>query len=171
MKWFTHQTVAVAAAIALHMPPAGIAAVFAGAVLPDVIDFKLAGKGPQRQRNFNKIHRGISHWFGWYVLLLLCAMLLPLAPRETDLALGMAFGALTHIALDMLTPSGVPLIPPVPMVGSAKGSGRISLNLCSTGSIQEYIFLVVTMAFFWLLAGDRMLQTLQKAVRGIGRFL
>lgn len=171
MKWFTHQTFAVAAAIALHLPPAGIAATFVGAVLPDMIDHKIAGKGRNRQKIFNKIHRGASHWFGWYVALLLCGFALHLAPRETDIVLGLAFGALAHIALDMLTPSGVPLIPPFPFLAGFKGKARISLNMCSTGSIQEYVFLVVSVGLLWLLAGDRMIHTLEKTLKGVTRFL
>lgn len=171
MKWFTHQSIAVAAAIALHMPPVGIAAVALGAIVPDMIDHKIAGRGPNRQKIFNKIHRGVSHWFGWYVALLLCGMLLHLAPRESDIVLGLAFGALSHIALDMLTPSGVPLMPPFPFLAGPKGKGRISLNMCSTGSIQEYIFLVATVGLLWLFTGERMLATLEKSIKGLVRFL
>lgn len=171
MKWFTHQTVAVAAAIALHMPPVGIAATFVGAILPDMIDHKIAGQGRNRQKIFNKIHRGASHWFGWYLALLLCSFALNLAPRETDIVLGLAFGALMHIALDMLTPSGVPLVPPVPFFAGFKGKARISLNMCSTGSLQEYLFLVVSVGLLWLVTGDRMLQTLEKSIKGLVRFL
>lgn len=171
MKWFTHQTVAVAAAITLHMPPVGIAAVAVGAILPDMIDHKIAGRGPNRQKIFNKIHRGASHWLGWYVALLLCGLILHLAPRETDIVLGLAFGALMHIAMDMLTPSGVPLVPPLPFLVGLKGKARISLNMCSTGSIQEYIFLVVSVGLLWLVAGERMLRTLEKALSGVVRFL
>ncbi|MEG2171738.1 MAG: metal-dependent hydrolase [Desulfovibrionaceae bacterium] len=171
MKWFTHQTVAVAAAIALHIPPVGIAAVLVGAILPDMIDHKIAGRGPNRQKIFNKIHRGASHWFGWYVALLLCGLILNLAPRETDIVLGLAFGALMHIALDLLTPAGVPLVPPLPFLAGHKGKGRISLNMCSTGSIQEYIFLVASVGLLWLITGDQMLHTLDKALKGVVRFL
>lgn len=171
MKWFTHQTVAVAAAIALHMPPVGIAAVAVGAILPDMIDHKIAGRGPNRQKIFNKIHRGASHWFGWYVAVLLGAMLVPLAPRESDIVLGLAFGAISHIALDMLTPSGVPLVPPLPFVAGLKGKGRVSLNMCSTGSVHEYIFLVASVGILWLITGERMLATLEKALKGFARFL
>lgn len=171
MKWFTHQTVAVAAAIALHMPPIGIAATLAGSILPDVIDHKIAGQGRNRQKIFNKIHRGASHWFGWYVALLLCGFVLNLAPRETDIVLGLAFGALMHIALDMLTPSGVPLVPPVPFLAGLKGRARISLNMCSTGSVQEYVFLVASVGLLWLVSGDRMLHTFEKALKGLVRFI
>lgn len=171
MKWFTHQTVAVAAAIALHMPPVGIAATLAGAILPDVIDHKIAGRGRNRQKIFNKIHRGASHWFGWYLALLLCGFALNLAPRESDIVLGLAFGALMHIALDMLTPAGVPLVPPLPFLVGLKGKVRISLNMFSTGSLQEYVFLVISVGLLWLVSGDRMLRTFEKALSGLARFI
>lgn len=63
MKWLTHQSAAVAAALALHLPPGGVLAAWAGAVLPDVLDQRLAGSAHSkraRQRAFNRIHRGAT---------------------------------------------------------------------------------------------------------------
>lgn len=187
MKWFTHQSIAVAAALALHMPPVGVAGVILGSVLPDVVDQRLARLTPNPQKTFNRIHRGASHWFGWYVALLLTALLWPLAGDMTGLLRGMhlpflekilghtavqfpsqlpsllaglGFGALLHVALDMLTPSGVPLTP-------FSRRRKLSLKLCSTGSLGEYVFLAVGLGAIALLGHDR----LPEIMRAVGRFL
>ena len=49
MKWITHQATAVAAALALHLPAAGVAAACVGAVMPDVLDQRMAGLAPTRR--------------------------------------------------------------------------------------------------------------------------
>ena len=80
MKWITHQATAVAAALVLHLPVAGVAAACAGAVLPDVLDQRMAGLAPTRrgrQKLFNAIHRGTTHWFGWWLVLCAAAFALP----------------------------------------------------------------------------------------------
>lgn len=180
MKWFTHQSLAVGAALVLHMPPVGVAGVVLGSVLPDVVDQRLARLTPNPQKTFNRIHRGASHWFGWYALLLLLALLWPLlvdagmapalprlpglparsAAQVPGLLAGVAFGALLHVALDMLTPSGVPLHP-------FSRQNKLSLKLCSTGSLGEYVFLAVGLAAIALAGHDR----LPELARAVGRFL
>lgn len=140
MKWITHQTGAVLGALALGLPWPGIAAAGAGAVFPDVIDQKISGLAATRrgrQKIFNKIHRGPSHWFGWWLLLL--AVLAVWPPLARDAAAGFVFGALSHIALDMLTPQGVPLRP-------FSRRGRLALPVCSTGKAGEYVFLALLLA-------------------------
>ncbi len=158
MKWFTHQTVAVAAAVALGMTPAAVGGALAGAVLPDVIDQRVARMSRNPQRRFNQIHRGASHWFGWYAALLAGALAAPLPPIQAALAAGVGFGALNHVILDMLTPSGVPLTP-------FSRKNKLSLKLCSTGSLGEYVFLAASLGTFYLLAGDRAAQVAKAAAR------
>ncbi len=156
MKWLTHQSVGLAAAVAFKMPPVALVAVLAGAVLPDIIDRKAAALTRKPQRTFQRIHRGVSHWYGWYLLLFLLGLWgsyddLPHFLGNKDIretlilvCLGIGFGGLTHVLLDMLTPMGVPLFPFV--MGK-----RLSLSLCATGSIGEYIFLVVALCFLLFL--------------------
>lgn len=158
MKWFTHQTVAVAAAVALGMAPAAVGGALAGAVLPDVIDQRVARMSRNPQRRFNQIHRGASHWFGWYAALLAGALAAPLPPMQAALAAGVGFGALSHVILDMLTPSGVPLTP-------FSRKNKLSLRLCSTGSLGEYVFLAASLGTFYLLAGDRAEQVAKAAAK------
>lgn len=171
MKWITHQACALTAATSLGLPPVAVAASLVGAVLPDMIDFFRAGRGPKRQKRFNQVHRGASHFWGWYCLALIffgvasfwpglwTELLQALAAtglfsrqavellHEGGLlaATGLFFGALIHIAGDMLTPSGVPYLP-------GHWSKRYSLKLFSTGSVQEYLFLAglcAVYAFFF----------------------
>ena len=100
MKWITHQATAVAAALALHLPLGGVAAACAGAVLPDVLDQRMAGLAPTRrgqQKIFNAIHRGTTHWFGWWLAVCVAALVLPGASLGTlgrDALLGLGFGGL-----------------------------------------------------------------------------
>ncbi len=147
MKWITHQLVAVGTAIVLEMPPIAIAATFFGSVLPDIIDQKISRWSSNPQKTFNSIHRGLSHWFGWYALLYCFAEYAFANPRSFGIDVGkevlhilsgLGFGGLFHILLDMCTPSGVPLSP-------FKLKRRATLKLFSTGSVQEYMFLALAM--------------------------
>lgn len=127
---------AVLAALSLTNSPLVIGSAFIGGILPDIIDQSRAKLGKNRQaqqRIFNATHRGASHWFGWWLLLLLACAALPQTLLR-EVAAGFALGGLSHIALDMLTVRGVPLAP-----FTRKGS--ISLRFCKTGSWKEYIFL------------------------------
>ncbi len=137
MKWVTHQTGALIAAMALELPLPCIAAACAGAIAPDLVDQKISGLAQgkrKRQKAFNKIHRGASHWFGWWLAFFMAALLLPLPAFANSICAGIAFGGLSHVMLDMLTPRGVPLLP------VATGF-RLSLRICSTGRWSEYVFL------------------------------
>ncbi|MGN0008541.1 MAG: metal-dependent hydrolase [Desulfovibrionaceae bacterium] len=149
MKWVTHQAVAVAAAYTLKMPAEGLAAVWLGSVMPDILDQKIAGLFRNRQKAFNQIHRGATHWFGIWALLLCAAFVLPLpSPLESAVA-GLGFGGLAHVALDMCTPSGIPLVP-------WSRRNKFSLKICKTGSVGEYCFLAVSMALFGCLYPDEL---------------
>lgn len=53
--------------------------------------------------------------------------------------------------LDMLTPSGVPLTP-------FSRQNKISLKLCSTGSLGEYCFLACVVGLTWLFYQDDLLK-------------
>lgn len=58
MKWITHQTAGVGAALALHLPLEGVVAACLGAILPDKLDQAIAKRSRNPQRTFNQIHRG-----------------------------------------------------------------------------------------------------------------
>jgi inner membrane protein len=140
--------------MALHLPPAGVLAACVGAVLPDIIDMRVAGLAmtkASKQRTFNRIHRGLTHWFGWWALLLAGGVLFTgwnaLHPLVRTCLMGLGFGGLSHVTLDMLTPNGVPLLP-------LPGSTRVSLRLCSTGSLGEYCFLAAILALSFLFLRD-----------------
>lgn len=146
MKWVTHQVGAVGLALALHLPPAGVAAACLGAVVPDMLDQRVSRLMPtarERQRLFNRIHRGTTHWFGWWLFLFLGVLVLPIAPYLKAMVSGLALGGLSHIVLDMLTPQGVPWHP-------FSRKGKVSFKLCTTGSLGEYCFLAGMLAFICL---------------------
>lgn len=160
MRWITHTGVAVAVAAALGAPAGLVAGVAAGSVLPDVIDRAVAGKNQQLWR---KIHRGTSHWWGWYAVLVVAALVLGEEaqavfrdmlgaldglPREMilflrqgaadEVLLGLALGAGSHVALDALNPSGVPVWP-------FRAKPRIGVGVVSTGTWKEYTLLAVSL--------------------------
>lgn len=144
----THQLVALGAAFCAGLPAPGMGAAWFGAVLPDVIDQKRAALARRRQRAFNRLHRGTSHWFGWW-LALWALGLSGVLPGPASLAVvGLGLGALTHVALDACTTAGVPLLP---LKLRRQCWGQWSLGLCRTGGVGEYIFLAVSVALFWVL--------------------
>lgn len=137
MKWITHQTGAIFCALALSLPLPAIAGASAGSIVPDVLDMrasKLASTRRGQRKIFNAIHRGASHWFGWWLALFLALPILALPPLLADAAYGFALGALSHIGLDLLTPRGVPVLP-------LKRGLRAVAPICSTGRASEHIFL------------------------------
>lgn len=137
MKWITHQTGAALGAMVLGLPAHGIAAACAGAVFPDVIDQKLSGMGrtrAARQRLFNKIHRGASHWLGWWLAVFLAPFFVDMPMLARDALSGFGMGAASHVLMDMLTPQGVPLTP-------FSRKGKLAMPICSTGHMGEYVFL------------------------------
>lgn len=140
MKWVTHQAGALAAALLCKAEPLVSAAMVLGAVLPDAIE---QGVSRGNRRLFLAIHRGVFHWFGLYAAGLLAAACLPLSPHAQAAAAGLMIGALSHIALDALNPSGVPLLP-------LRDRPRCSLPLVSTGSLKEWIFLAGLLALIAL---------------------
>ena len=133
---------AVMAAFAVQLPAVGIAAAWAGSVAPDAIDQRKAAGALFRQRKFNQAHRQSSHWFGWWLLPLLASWAGLLGPLPDAALQGFAFGALSHVLLDMCTTKGVPLLP---MAGK-----RLSLRICATGSLAEYAILGMGVILFWL---------------------
>lgn len=147
MRWITHQVGALGTALWLQLPLAGVAAAWVGGILPDVMDQKMAGLSRNRQRAFNRIHRGFTHWPGLWLGLVILAVVF--VPHESvrllrPVCVGLAVGGLSHVILDMLTPQGVPFLP-------FSRKNRFSLKLCKTGGIGEYLFLAAMlagMAFF-----------------------
>lgn len=158
MKWITHQTGAILGALALNLPLAGMTAAAVGAVAPDVIDQKISclGVTPRaRQRVFNQIHRGSSHWFGWWLALFLAPFIQPFPGGE--LVAGFGAGGLSHAALDMLTPRGVPIFP-------FSRTHRLALPVCSTGSWGEWLFLGITLLAGFYFLGPETLNRVRYAL-------
>ncbi len=153
MKWGTHQTCGVGVALLLHLSPVGIFAAWAGSVLPDIFDQRVAGifsiSRRARQAVFASIHRGLSHWFflwlclfaaSWGSFVDLCPVRPEILPSLREFVYGLGLGGFLHVALDMLTPRGVPVIPFTRL--------SIAAPLCRTGGASEYVFLVCLCIFF-----------------------
>lgn len=128
MKWITHQAGALAAALWFQADPAVCVGMAGGAVLPDMLE-RMVSRG--NRRRFLRIHREWLHWFGWYAGLLAAALVPSPAPSVRLLAAGAALGALSHLLLDALNPSGVPLLP-------FRSRPRLRYGLVSTGSWGEW---------------------------------
>ena len=143
MKWATHQTMALMAAFSAGFPIVGMAAAWAGSVVPDVIDQRAANRAFFRQKKFNQVHRRSSHWFGWWLAIWAWSLTGQLGPLPDAVVGGFGFGALTHVLLDMCTTHGVPLLP--------FAKKRFSLKLCSTGSLGEYALLIMSIVLFWIM--------------------
>lgn len=155
MRWLTHQAVAVGAAFSLGLPAVGVSAAWAGAVLPDVLDQRWAALFRDRQRAFNRIHRGATHWFGWWLAVWALGLAGALSGPLASVAAGLGFGAFSHVVLDACTTAGVPLVP-------WTRRDRWSLGLCRTGGVGEYLFLALAVALFWVLEHRELLALARK---------
>ena len=140
MKWITHQAGALTAALWFKADTTLCAGLVFGAVLPDLIEYAIS-RGDKSI--FMRIHRGFWHWFGLYALALAAALALPLPPRERTLAVGAALGAISHLVMDGLNPSGVPLLP-------FCREPRLRAKLVATGSLGEYCLLAGLLALIAL---------------------
>ena len=182
VKWFTHKAVAVAGALAAGAHPAALFAVMIGSVLPDMVDTAMA-RGDKKV--WRRIHRQTSHWFGWYLVIIILGFLIPtqrivldllrathitfpgVSPSAlaqvsgigNDLLVWVGIGGLIHVLLDALTPMRVPLYP-------FGGSKRFGINLVSTGTWRETIFLFVALGAI-ALQFDQARAVFEEAVRTI----
>lgn len=174
MKWFTHKAVAVAGALAVGTTPAGFIGVLIGSVLPDMIDtFRIHGD----RRIWWRIHRQTTHWFGWYLIL----MVLGLGISAMGLSSGHTAAVVATALQDMARELGLSRMSGVKEAGSKLlgeivlwigvgglvhilldaltpmgvplfpqgGKRRIGFKLVKTGGRGEKIFLVVAL---WLIA-------------------
>ncbi len=182
MKWFTHKAVAVAGALAAGAHPGALVAVLVGSVLPDMVDTAIA-RGDQKV--WRRIHRQTSHWYGWYLIIILLGFLLPterivldllraadisfpgvsrsalaqVGNIGNDLIVWVGIGGLIHILLDALTPMRVPLYP-------FGGKKRFGINLVSTGTWRETVFLFVALGAI-ALQFDQARRVFDEAVRAL----
>ena len=160
MRWMTHQTAAVGLLLSLKFSIGAVVAGFFGSIVPDVIDQKLAKffgfskKG--QQQVFGKVHRGFSHWFGLYLLIIIACDYLIIPQWLDEIIIGFGLGGLSHVLLDMLTTKGVPILP-------LTKKPRLSIPICITGHISEYIFLVVMCLGFVVYSRDDCLKYLDLA--------
>lgn len=79
-------------------------------------------------------HRGPTHWPGtWLIGLFLAGIFLP--QPYYALGIGFCLAALLHLVMDVMTPTGIPLLHPF--------AKKVSLNLYRSGSVVAESSLVV----------------------------
>ncbi|MFR1532592.1 MAG: metal-dependent hydrolase [Bilophila wadsworthia] len=180
MKWFTHKAVAVGA-LAAGAHPAALFAVMIGACCP--IWWIRQWRGATRKYGgASTVRRRIGsagtchHILGFLiptqriVLDLLRAThitfpgvspsaLAQVSGIGNDLLVWVGIGGLIHVLLDALTPMRVPLYP-------FGGSKRFGINLVSTGTWRETIFLFVALGAI-ALQFDQARAVFEEAVRTI----
>ncbi len=129
MTAITHLTTAIALSLTVGTNPfiTSIASIF-----PD-IDKRL-GLPPRKSRNLINSHRGITHHPIFPVLFWIAFF-----KTGSEVLLSVAVGYSLHLALDSLTPLGIPY--------TLSYYPRISLKLIKTGSLWE----VIVILFFVLL--------------------
>lgn len=125
MKWVSHTAIGAGyAVISGHTEPFALSALLVGSVLPDAAD-RFFSMG--NQMLWEKIHRGLSHWWLLYVSLIFLIMF---AEGGLTYFLYLLFiGCLLHIFADMLTRMGVPLVNPF--------KAGYGLKILTTGSLKE----------------------------------
>lgn len=145
MKWFSHRLTTGGAAIVLGGGPIGAILAYAGSTLPDVLDGKPPPEslffGEWRKRQWQKHHRGTTHWVGWY-LIGMAALWWYSRSHHWPLLLKLNWlfaGAIGHLVGDAMTPGGIPVMP-------WKNGPRATLNLFKTGSPLEYLFVLAFMS-------------------------
>ena len=128
MTWITHTTFAHFTSQLLGLSPFAIL----GSTAPDWTE-DLFGV---------KEHRGITHYITLWFTLFALTLTLYLTTHHTIIyhALSFTYGALTHLFLDSLTISGVPL-------GAYNMRIRIT-GLIRTGKLSEWVFLACLLIVF-----------------------
>lgn len=165
MTWKSHQILTLGFGLYLSLAPLSLLSALLGSILPDLCDQRfaafLARSRRERAFYFAKVHRGFSHWFGLWLVLLWVTELL--GPPWALFTLGLAFGALLHIFFDALTPMGVPLFP-------FACSFRLGYPLCRTASLGEYVLVGLILALLVFFGQEQILACLVQLETSINRF-
>lgn len=128
--------------------PSGLTLISLGAIV--------GARGPDRLEvpsfnHFTKIrsslipHRTLTHWPGtWVIFTIICCWSILVSENTLFLAfsftgIGFCASAWLHLAMDIMTPSGIPLLTPF--------GNRTSLNLYKTNSIKEWLYISVFVIF------------------------
>lgn len=134
MKIISHEAIGASAAVLMNFDLVGIGAVTVGAILPDMADVVLAGRNREL---WEKIHRTVSHWWVLWVALAFVTFSVNLGGYYINyIAFCLCIGAIIHLACDLLTPMGLPILNPFKQ-------GGLSLNFIRTGSLQEFLFTAI----------------------------
>ena len=119
----------------------------AGSQVPDVAEMVLGY--PFGMRLSLVPHRTLTHWPYLYAFgIILAATLHTRAPLAAALVLGICLGALLHLSLDILTPTGIPLGSPFgtrTSLGPYRSAGHAFCY--RTGTFEEWPFLLCAVIF------------------------
>lgn len=132
MKFKNHFVANAALSILFNLPLLPFLGFMAGSTLPDTLD-KVFSVGDREL--WKRIHRTLSHWPWLYVAGVAIVILSGGDGEVGSMALWACLGSLAHLALDVLTPMGIPVFP-----WSLRK--RRSIRLFRTGSFWEYAFLL-----------------------------
>lgn len=129
MTWITHSFFAGATSYILGLP---VAPAMLGSTAPDWSEDMFGVKE----------HRGITHYLAYWLIAFLFSIAVYFAFKNDFLLYIVSFiyGGITHLVLDALTISGVPL-----------GVGRVRVRiggLIRTGKISEWVFFFVLVIAF-----------------------
>lgn len=124
-----------------------VAAAMAGSLVPDRLDTMFSFGSERRWR---KIHRTWSHNLGWWLVPALVWLLFwpydfgKVGAVVMDAAVFCYLGAMSHLALDFLNPTGIGLVPFFSKM-------RVGLGIVRTGSAVDGMtgLLIVVLAILW----------------------
>lgn len=169
MQWFTHKAAALAGALAVGAPVAGLVGALLGSVLPDMADTALSGGNKARWR---RLHRQTTHWYGWYLLIAAAGLMLSFLDAGSGFAAELMRSAksmagtlgLKGLAGQLGGPQGLvgdlvlwlglgglshivldSLTPMGVPVAPFDGKRRMGIRRISTGSFGERLFLLCTL--------------------------
>ena len=135
MKWINHTITTITAVNLVGINhPLDLILVGTGAIFPDAIEIKLQNLGIKVE------HRGLSHSFLLWLIIFSIIIMFLYYKKTIWARMGLSFviGVFGHLFGDILTKTGIPLFVKQP---------RIKLKLFKTGSIWEYMFSLICIAY------------------------
>jgi inner membrane protein len=150
-----HFLTAAALAYALYersaSPPIALGTLL-GSSFPDVGEL-VRFRG--RRRSSLIPHRTLTHWIPLYIVVIVAMpLVLPGLPRQiVDFVSGMCMASILHIALDMLSPAGIPILNPFGArvsLGLRRHAGKPCLY--RTGTLEELPIVTATVLAIVFLA-------------------
>lgn len=124
-----------------------LAYVFRFPLIPALVGGIIADIDYVLDYGFPFIHRGVIHT---PLILLVSVVLIYLATKRTDVSLSFGIGFLSHLFLDIITPTGIPLLYPL--------ANFYSLNLVHYNNTLANIGMIVWSCIFILMLRSKYFQ-------------